>query len=89
MIAALALGLCAFAPLVAVAQDAAASGSASAQVVRPLRAVSVADLSFGRIAVSANVIAGGTVTIDPRGGLPATCSFVRKRLFGDLVYQRR
>lgn len=33
--------------------------------------MSVADLSFGRIALSGNAAAGGTVTIDPRGGLPS------------------
>ncbi|MFC3098945.1 DUF4402 domain-containing protein [Alteraurantiacibacter palmitatis] len=37
-------------------------------MIRPIRAASVADLSFGRIALAGGGAAGGMVTIDPRGG---------------------
>ncbi|MFC3099898.1 DUF4402 domain-containing protein [Altererythrobacter lauratis] len=46
-------------------------------MIRPIRAVSVADLSFGRLALAMGGAGGGTVTIDPRGGPGAYSGVVR------------
>lgn len=63
------------------AQDATASGSASASVIRPLAATALEDLSFGAITLGSSS-AGGTVSVPPDGGAAAYGGSVRQLCSG-------